>query len=112
MSAAAEKLEQTRRGWTTEEDKKIKIFNLPKVNKAFDNNFDFFKNCYGTDEWTSGMEYSLCYCLSKFNCELRNESWNNESCKDCRFVFLQMNSLSPIKRLIRFMRRDQLTNHW
>ena len=39
---------------------------------------DFFKNCYGTD-------YSLCYCLSKFNCELRNESWN-ESCKGCRLV--------------------------
>ena len=75
---AAEKLEHRSRGWTSEEDKRMKIFNLPKVNKAFYNNFDFFKNCYGTD-------YSLCYCLSKFNCELRNESWN-ESCKGCRLV--------------------------
>ena len=33
VSAAAEKLEHRRRGWTTEEDKKIKIFNLPKVKK-------------------------------------------------------------------------------
>ena len=87
VSAAATELEHRRRGWTTEEDKKMKIFNLPKVNKAFSNSWDFFKKCYGTDEWTSGMDYSLCYCLSKFNCELRNEEWNNENCKDCRLAF-------------------------
>ena len=34
VQAAADSIEQQRRGWTTEEDKKEKILNLPQVKSA------------------------------------------------------------------------------
>ena len=73
VSAAAEKLEQRRRGWTTEEDKKMKIFNLPKVNKAFYNSSSFFESSYGTN-------FMLCNVIS--SCDVFEEQ-----CKGCRLIF-------------------------
>ena len=74
MSAAAEKLEQRRRGWTTEEDKKMKIFNLPKVNKAFRNTSWFFENSYV-------MDFKLCLVISSCN------YMEDDQCKGCRLIF-------------------------
>ena len=76
MSAAAEKLEHRRRGWTTEEDKKMKIFNLPKVNKAFWNSFESFEHSYDF-----GL---LCYQIEDPYCGFDREM--DERCKDCRLV--------------------------
>ena len=60
VSAAAEKLEHRRRGWTTEEDKKIKIFNLPKVKKAYFNRFESFERVYDNGfDWSIGCPYIL-----------------------------------------------------
>ena len=73
MSAAAEKLEQRRRGWTTEEDKKMKIFNLPKVNKAFRNTSWFFENSYV-------MDFKLCLVISSCN------YMEDDQCKGCRLI--------------------------
>ena len=36
VQAAADSIEQQRRGWTTEEDKKEKILNLPQVKSAIE----------------------------------------------------------------------------
>ena len=73
MSAAAEKLEQRRRGWTTEEDKKMKIFNLPKVNKAFRNTSWFFENSYV-------MDFKLCLVISSCN------YMEDDLCNGCRLI--------------------------
>ena len=72
VSAAAEKLEQRRRGWTTEEDKKMKIFNLPKVKKAHFNSFESFELSYGID-------YMMCYLIS--GCDSFEDS-----CTGCRLI--------------------------
>jgi len=69
--SAAEKVEHRRRGWTTEEDKKMKIFNLPKVNKAFWNSSSFFESSWG-------MDFSMCHVIS--GCDL----FEDRSCTGCR----------------------------
>lgn len=69
--AAAEELEQRRRGWTTEEDKRMKIFNLPHVNRAFFNNFDLFNFSYSFD-------LSLCSQIKE--CDI----WEDDDCTGCR----------------------------
>ena len=72
--AAAEELEQRRRGWTTEEDKRMKIFNLPHVNRAFFNNFDLFNFSYSFD-------LSLCSQIKE--CDI----WEDDDCTGCRWSF-------------------------
>ena len=97
VSAAAEKLEQRRRGWTTEEDKKMKIFNLPKVNKAFFNSSSYFESSYD-------MDFSLCYVIS--SCDLFEES-----CTGCRLI-LEYDSCSDLFPSLRKFICHTLTFVW
>ena len=82
VSAAAEKLEQGRRGWTTEEDKKIKIFNLPKVKNAYFNSFESFERVYDNGfDWSIGCPYvlkiglSFCHQPLAYICHARPYIW-------------------------------------
>ena len=57
VQAAADSIEQQRRGWTTEEDKKEKILNLPQVKSAI---ALFTGSEYGQSVIDSYFEIGIC----------------------------------------------------
>ena len=66
VQAAADSIEQQRRGWTTEEDKKEKILNLPQVKSALE---IFGDSNYGRSVIDSYYMIGLCsFSLLTLSC--------------------------------------------